>query len=202
MRILIALGVFEFICNLSLFVLYQWVYPCDTIPWITAVYIAIQLLSLIVAVRYTESGIHFSFPFGWRAGICFGICMVLASFVECDSASRNIFGYTQMGMAAYYFIYVFIMSRYCTRQTRLMQQVSIPLTQLNIVHVSSGNDNAESIDLEGQSEDKCSICHDSKTDCATGCCLQKFHQNCLKTWVATRGQDPTCPHCRSKLLIN
>ena len=51
---------------------------------------------------------------------------------------------------------------------------------------------------------KCVICQEGGTLVDSNCheCHVKVHQNCLDNWLFPRLNEPTCPHCRTVMVLS
>jgi hypothetical protein len=51
-------------------------------------------------------------------------------------------------------------------------------------------------------DNDCPICVDSFTEYQIQCCKQFYHQKCLKHWYQEKYDNPRCPTCRHKLILD
>ena len=51
---------------------------------------------------------------------------------------------------------------------------------------------------------ECVICQEGGTLVDSNChkCHVKVHQNCLDNWLFPRLNEPTCPHCRTVMILS
>ena len=65
-------------------------------------------------------------------------------------------------------------------------------------------DPAVSTETPAENPVECVICQEGGTLVDSNCheCHVKVHQNCLDNWLFPRLNEPTCPHCRTVMILS
>ena len=69
---------------------------------------------------------------------------------------------------------------------------------------TSTEDPAVSTETPAENSVECVICQEGGTLVDSNCheCHVKVHQNCLDNWLFPRLNEPTCPHCRTVMILS
>ena len=60
------------------------------------------------------------------------------------------------------------------------------------------------VEAPAETPTECVICQEGGTLVDSNCheCHVKVHQNCLDNWLFPRINEPTCPHCRTVIILS